>query len=345
MWEIDNETSFAAEGGWVRNHEGAEVWLVAVKATFDIAPDGSLTVSPEQPPVLRVPEYVGDPGRSSLKFDTDLVLTKQTTDVTVVGHAYAPDERPVTQLNVGVRVGPIEKRLVIFGDRRWGRTGCSSPEPFVTMPLLYERAFGGVDAKSAHPDRDWDWRNPIGTGFCTSAENAVGTLLPNIEYPDQLLRSWQERPAPAGLGPVQCHWQPRAALAGTYDDAWARHRQPLLPADFDDRFFQCAPRDQQASSFFRGGEPVFLYGLAPTGEVGFTLPKIFLGFETYFENGTSEVHRDRALHSVIIDTDAMRVSLVWHTALMCHFLVHKLDRTLVVLKEELGDEGEDRADA
>ena len=36
-------------------------------------------------------------------------------------------------------------------------------------------------------------------------------------------------------------------------------RQPLLPDDFDDRYFQFAPADQQAPAFLRGGEPVVLY--------------------------------------------------------------------------------------
>ena len=53
MWQVDNRTPFAAERGWVRDRNGTEVWLVTVKCTFDIKPDGSTEVSEEQPPVLR----------------------------------------------------------------------------------------------------------------------------------------------------------------------------------------------------------------------------------------------------------------------------------------------------
>src|SRR3977135_2405519 len=98
MWQVDNRTPFAAERGWVRDRNGAEVWLVAVKCTFDIRSDGSTQVSEEQPQVLRVPEYTGEPGKSSMKYEADLVLTKTTTDVTAVGHAYAPGGRPVTEI-------------------------------------------------------------------------------------------------------------------------------------------------------------------------------------------------------------------------------------------------------
>ncbi len=337
MWLIDNRTPFAAERGWVRDGDGAEVWLVAVKCTFDISADGSTDVSAEQPPVLRVPEYYGEPVTSSLKYEADLVLTKATTDVIVVGHAYAPGGRPVTDMEVAFRVGPIQKVLRVVGDRAWDATGMSAPRPFVQMPIVYERAFGGVDRKSAHPECDWEWRNPVGTGFAASRDNATGAALPNIEYPDDPLKSWTDRPRPAGFGAIGGHWQPRAGFAGTYGDEWKKNRDPLLPDDFDTRFFQCAPEDQQAPAFLRGGEPVVLYRLTPREELRFSLPKVFLGFETQFLDGTREVHKERRLHTVILEPDFPRVSLVWHTALGCHFKVYKLERTVVTLKTELGD--------
>jgi hypothetical protein len=337
MWQVDNRTPFAAERGWVRDRNGAEIWLVAVKCTFDILPDGSTRVSEEQPPVLRVPEYNGEPGKSSIKFDSDLILTKTTTDVIVVGHAHAPGGRPATEVDAGIRVGPIKKLLKVFGDREWGLSGRpTSPQPFLKMPLVYERAFGGVDRKSANPDREFFWPNPVGTGFGLQLEHVIGTALPNIEYPDQLITGWNARPQPAGFGVIASHWQPRVSFAGTYDDAWMKERQPLLPNDFDDRFHQCAPQDQQAPQFLRGGEPVVLYRLTATGEERFFLPKVFLGFDTRFYDGTREIHTDRRLHSVIFEADYRRVSLVWHSALPCHFKVQKLERTIVSLKTEIG---------
>ncbi len=336
MWQVDNRTPFAAERGWVRDRDGAEVWLVAVKATFDIKPDGSTQVSEEQPPVLRVPEYHGEPGKSSIKYEADLVLTKRTTDVLLVGHAYAPQGHKATGLDVGFRVGPLTKVMRVFGDRFWDvEGGWSAAEPFRSMPLVYERSFGGVDRQSNKPERDWEWRNPVGTGFAVSRANLPGIRLPNIEYPNQLIQSWNDRPAPAGCGPVGSHWQPRASFAGTYDDNWMQTRQPLLPDDFDDRFFQCAPVDQQAPTFLRGGEPVVLRGLTPNGDLRFLLPKIFLGFETRFYDGGREIHQNRKLHTVILEPDFPRVSLVWHSALPCHFKVQKLERTTVTLKTDL----------
>ncbi len=343
MWQVDNRSPFAAERGWVRDRDGAEVWLVAVKCTFDVRPDGTTEVSKEQMPVLRVPEYHGEPGKSSIKYEADLVHTKKTTDVLVVGHAHAPGGKPVTELDVGFRVGPVQKLLRVFGNRTWGASGPTKPEPFLKMPLVYERAFGGVDTGSDNPERDWDWRNPLGTGFAVEKEHLSDRLLPNIEYPKACMQAWSDRPPPAGFGAIGSHWQPRAGLAGTYDDNWMKTRQPLLPDDFDDHFFQCAPADQQAPEFLRGGEPVVLLRLTPSGDLRFLLPKVYLGFETRFYDGSREVHKNRKLHTVILEPDFPRVSLVWHTALPCHFKVQKLERTIVTLKTDLST-GEPVAD-
>lgn len=335
MWQVDNRTPFAAERGWVRDRDGAEIWLVAVKATFDIRPDGSTEVSKEQPPVLRVAEHHGESGKSSIKYEADLVLTKKTTDVVVVGHACAPEGAAVTHTDVGFKIGPIQKLLRVFGDRTWGSFAASAPQHFEKMPLVYERAFGGVDAKSSTPEKDWEWRNPVGTGYATSSRNAAGLKLPNVEDPKKLIASWDDRPPPAGFGAIECHWQPRAGYAGTYDDHWMKTRQPLLAEDLDDRYFQCAPVDQQAPEFLRGGEPVILHNLHPLGRIQFTLPKLYLGFETRFYDGSRELHRNRRLHTVILEPDFPRVSLVWHSALPCHFKVQKLERTVITLKTDV----------
>lgn len=332
MWQLDNRTPFAAERGWVRDRHGAEIWLVAVKCTFDITPDGSTVVADTQPPVLHVPEHYGEPASSSIKYDADLVRTKCTTDVVVLGHAYAPGGRPVTELEVGFRVGPVQKVLRVTGDRVWERGGPSAPSPFVMLPLVYERAFGGTDRASTESEPAVYLPNPVGTGFATSAAHAVGVPLPNVEYPRAAAESWRDRPAPAGFGPMACHWPPRADFAGTYDDRWIQTRQPLLPDDFDDRYYQSAPVDQQAPSFLRGGEPVVLYHLTPGGDLRFLLPKVFLGFETQFTDDTRTIHQERHLHTVILEPDVPRVSLVWHTALSCHHKVQKLERTIVIQK-------------
>ncbi len=333
MWTVDNRTPFAAERGWVRDRDGAEIWLVALKCTFHVHPDGTTEIAAEQPPVLRLPEYYGEPGASSIKHDADLVRTKVTTDVLVVGQAHAPKGKPTDAMNVSLRVGPVAKSLRVIGDRTWQSGSPSAPRPFLTMPITYERAYGGTDRKSKTPETDWEWRNPVGTGFAVAKANLDGVALPNVEDPKDPIRSWNDRPAVAGFGAISSHWQPRIALAGTYDDKWMKERQPLVPDDFQDRYFQCAPADQQTPEFLKGGEPVLLEGLTTGGKLAFILPRVLPRLETRFYTGERQAHELPKLHTVIIEPDVPRVSLVWHSALPCHFKVQKLERTIVRLKE------------
>lgn len=338
MWQVENHTPYAAERTWVRDRDGAEIWIVAVKCSFDIRADGDTELAGVQLPVVQVPEYMDPvaPARSSLRHELDLVRTKLTTDVLVLAQAHAPGGTPVTTLDVGCRVGPVVKRLRVTGDRVWRRGRPSAPSPFVTMPICYERAYGGVDPGSRDsPQPQWDERNPIGTGYVLKDSSAEGLRLPNIEYADQLVRTCSDRPAPAGFGPLGVHWQPRRGLAGTYDERWMRECQPLLPLDFDDRHYQCAPADQQAPQFLSGGEPVALVNLAPQSEIRFALPRVLLGFETFFSDGTRVLHERPRLHTVILEPLAMRVALVWHSALRCHPKVHKLVKTRVIEKRLL----------
>src|SRR5262249_1683672 len=156
----------------------------------------------------------------------------------------------------------------------------------------YERAYGGADLKADDPKKhDWDRRNPVGTGFAVAPEHLVGEKVPNIEDPRDSNRTWRERPRPAGFGPIPADWMPRVKWAGTYDERWQKERLPLLPEDFDDRFYLCAPEDQQAPHFLKGDEEVRLRNLTPEGSLRFRLPRVALGFSTRFSGGEKVSHR------------------------------------------------------
>lgn len=341
MWMLNNQTPFAAERAWVRDKNGAEVWLVAVKGTFDILPDGTTIPAEQQEEVVIAPEFSGEPQSSSLLNDTDLPHKKLATDVLVQGHAYAPEGRPITKLSVGLKVANIQKMLHITGDRLWldsvGGVVISDPQAFIKMPLSYERTFGGMDLTDEDETKhDWEVRNPAGCGFATKAEHLIGKPVPNIEEPNALMKHWKQRPKPVGFGPIAGHWFPRVELAGTYDENWEKTRQPLLAEDFNEKYYQSAPDDQQVSGYLKGGELVQLYNLTPDGKLQFRLPRIFLAFTTNFDDGSSEVHR-AVLHTVTLKPDEKKVVLVWHTHLPCHHKVLKLSNTNIRLKRpELG---------
>jgi hypothetical protein len=123
----------------IRNRDGSEVWLVALKASFDIRPDGSLVIADEQDPVTLAPAFVGDPSISSLAHEADIVWARPGTDVFVRGSAHAP-AGPVQHLRIGFRVGPVQRTAVVIGDRVWERGLLGTLHPseavaFTSMPV------------------------------------------------------------------------------------------------------------------------------------------------------------------------------------------------------------------
>src|SRR5580658_4187069 len=112
MWELKNQTTYGAERNWVRDKEGRHRWVVAVKATFDIAVDGRLKLADEQPAPALAPEYSGDPGASSMRWDSDLLYAKICTDVIAEAHAHPQGGKPRPTVAVSLRVGPIAKELL-----------------------------------------------------------------------------------------------------------------------------------------------------------------------------------------------------------------------------------------
>ena len=334
MWVLNNDTPFAAERTLLCDKNGADVWIVAVKGTFIINPDSSIAIADEQAEVFLEPKYIGKPGESSLLYDSDLILNKPTTDVILQGHAHSEDW--VTQIDVTMRIANFSKTLRIFGNRYWDKgvfgLKVSEIEPFKKMPLVYEKAFGGIDQLSDNPKKhDWEPRNPVGTGFAVEAEHLIYQQLPNIEDPKKLISSWKHRPQPKGFGPVRSDWSPRVKFAGTYDEQWEKERFPLLPEDFNDRFYQCAPEDQQTPKYLMGGETVELHNLSPNGLIRFNLPQVTLNFNTKLA-GQMTAHQGN-LHTVILEPDVPRVIMVWHTQLPCHGKKLKLEWTDIGLED------------
>jgi hypothetical protein len=328
MWAIKNRTSYKTDSTWGRDKDGVHEWIVAVKATFEIKPGGRLVPAAEQFEPLIAPEYYGEPGVSSLRYEADLVAMKPTTDLIVNGTAYAPGGRPSTEFPVALRVGPVQKTLRVKGDRTWGNGAFgfapSGPEPVTQVPIVYERAYGGYDHVDPDPAHHrMDARNPVGCGVFADTRRRIGLPLPNFEYPGGNL----EKAGPAGFGAIDSFWSPRRELAGTYDTSWKEQRLPLLPEDWDPHSLLCSPADQRPATFLRGGEPVVLTNLTPEGELSFTLPKLYFTFSTYFGR-RSEEHRGR-LATVIIEPDRPRVIMVWLTSLQCRSEIDYLDETVV----------------
>ncbi len=125
----------------------------------------------------------------------------------------------MTGIDVSLRVNTLQQILRVFGDRTWRSGGFTSveaslPLPFHKMPLVYERAFGGIDMVGG----GFCPQTLVGCGFFTRPTKKVvlGKRLPNIEDPKQPIRSPQDQPPPVGYGVYGRAWEPRSGFLGTY---------------------------------------------------------------------------------------------------------------------------------
>jgi len=325
MLQLKNQSPFAPALGVLPNRDAVDTVYVVVKGTFVLGPRLEVAEKPA-PPVL-ADEYWGAPGQSSLKYPSDLHVGKSGSDLLLVGQAWAAGGRPASEAMVRVTVAERSKTVHVFGDRTWKREGFTRPEPFESLPLRYERAYGGAHADGANLVAEE--HNPIGRGFLGKRriDSMVGQKLPNFEDPRRLLQQIGDVVAPAGLGAVAPSWLPRRQYAGTYDQAWQRKRAPYLPADFQPRFFNCAAPELTFDRFLAGGETVEIIGASREGAIRFQLPRRGPRV-TLFVAGARE-QPPCQLETVIVEPDDRKVFVVWRAELPVDKNVRRVQLALI----------------
>lgn len=310
-----NHTPFAARLGAAIDSQSTPLDIVFVAATFEIPPGSAPRPVDDQPPVPLVDIRNTEDASSSIRYEGEIGWHKPYVDILVNGSACSRGGRPVEAVEVRLRLGTIDKRLLVTGDRTWGRPvgGPTRPEPFTSMPIVYERAFGGTVA--AEPNKfAMDDRNPVGIGFegAVSADPGVKSRLPNVEYIDDRMSAPSDRIRPAGFGIISRAWQPRLRYAGTYDNEWLTGQCPLLPLDFDPRYFQSAPADQQIAAV-NGGENVVIDNMRPEGSWHFRLPQLDVPLRVCA--GRRILAGRMRVDTVLLEPDHFRVTMLLRAGL------------------------------
>ena len=318
MHRIVNTTPFRAARDIFRDRHGVDTLHVTLKATFHLGPE--LAVSDEQRPILVADEYTGDPTTTSLIYPGERHLAKPGTDIIVIGSAHAPRGKPAQTVDVSLALGPVRKLIRVFGERQWqrGPAPATAPVPFVTLPLVHERAFGGPAV--AH--------NPVGIGHRGGHAPVPGTALPNLEDPRRPFLDLGDESIPVCFAAIAPSWSPRSGLAGTYDESWRRRRAPYLPIDFDPRYFHAAPPDQTTTAHLLGGEPVELQHLTPE-PLRFTLP--VCAWTVRAQLGSDILPLAPRLETVLIEPDAGRFSLLWRATAVVDRRALEIDEVTVDL--------------
>lgn len=270
------------------------ILIVAAKATFKVHADGGLSWDTDDPFPVLLAEDETDFGI----LPPDLLPPNPAKfEVCILGRAYAPGPE-TTEMDVSFKLGENERKLRVIGDRIWqgegDSAGISTPAPFGSMPLTWDRAFGGsaevyIDQDS--PLDSQDPRNPFGRGFdpmrymadivkalqcppgypvCSSPRQ-----LPNIESPDQPVLSWDDHPKPV------C-WAPLSTTSSMYLERYQdlpedgavdspsdeeSHIPPRLKGDWlfrapDELLFELPAKQSE----------VVVTGMSPDGIFSFQLP-------------------------------------------------------------------------
>jgi hypothetical protein len=298
---------------------GREYLVVVAKGTFVIPVEGGdVTLADDQMPLVEADTFSGKPGFSAPVYESDYCLRKLRCDVLLHGSAHAPGGKPTRRVRVGLRVGgTIHKEFDVVGDRVWKRRLLgmrpSAPEPFTRLPISYDRAYGGIDDSNPKKAAPYH-RNIVGVGYHPRRRRRQvrGMAVPNTEELRRPIKRVNGKYRPMSFGPLGRNFSPRSGFAGTYDQQWMDEVFPFLPDDFDLRYFQSAPEDQQMD-YPRGGEEVSLVNLTPGGRLRFLLPELEVPVE--FTTAWDERHETRAvIDTIVIETDAHRLLVTWRAA-------------------------------
>lgn len=328
----DNRTPMVTRCVPMADRHGNDVLVVVAKMTYCVGADGAVLVPSLSSPIRMADVGTSDAPGASIRYPSDLVDEKLGTDVLLVGTAYPPADRPVTEMSVSVRVetgrATIQSTVKVVGTRVYYRSvlGVAPGPPAVLgpTPLVYELAFGGRE-DDAPSGPLVDRRNPVGVGVASDPLKLVGLRAPALEDPRAPLSS--RAPAPAGFGPIAAWWSPRAERFGTHDAAWQRERAPLRPTDYNPRASSCAPADLWSEAPLAGDEQVEVLGATPEGVWRFQLPRYAPRFRSYVR-GVERQHETH-LDTYLIDADARRVELTWRAAIPIPRTLELIDAVVV----------------
>jgi len=281
---------------------------LVLKRTYRIGSRGGWEpVADEEQEVVvedEIPYEDTEPPFLSPIFHSDDTLFRPRTDVVVQGSAWAPGS-PVNRLTVRFRIAELRRDIVVSGLRNverapGGELRFTEPEPFESIPLRYDRAYGGVDLKrwlETRTKTEADLqrampglplasassyhypRNPAGVGFVIDAADydPADLLVPNLEFehdpitPSRLSvlspERWPRAPLPAAMDWQACDWFPRHAFLGLHDLV-ADYAGPLAERDLG-----WVPSDLLATgSLLHGHAPRPEYGQGASAGMSIDLP-------------------------------------------------------------------------
>jgi len=322
---------------------GVPMDVLVLKGSFDMPQRGVMPRSSRQSKIRYGDAHLGAEGAMPLSavllYEGDLVLEKPSSDIQVIGHLRSLEHDPSSSWLAELRVGTLEKQLLAVGPRQFEKNPLgwklTKPERMTQVALDYRLAFGGSFYEPSENDQPQAVAypsNPAGCGWLPDSqdfapleqgcreriEQRISNLkhfaAPQFESPERRLADPFQRLQPEGFGPIARWWQPRIALAGTLDAKWMAERYPLLPDDFDSRFYQSAHPHLITAQYLQGDEPVSLKGCFAEGAAHVQLPGLQPVVVVTLHTGRQQLLAP-VLDTLRLDLDQRRATLLWRIAI------------------------------
>lgn len=291
VMEVESLGSLPVGSLWWHLGDGPWVLSVICKGTLDLTP-GELRLAARQDPITVSDQFMGGNRNASLYQPSDLVPYKPRVDIALVGWAYAAEGSRAESVVARLTVGELDKAITVLGE-----AGGAGPkyQPFTSAPLAYEYAAGGAATL-----------NPVGVS------STAGGPRPRLLPGPTSSQPGADEVATAGFGPIAAHWPTRRRLLhGKQPPSVTSNGGELsLPNDFDLRYFNSAPADQQAHEL-APGTPIVLEHLHPTHALLRTrLPK--MSPQVFVLRADGERYEQVAtIDTLWIDTQRMVANVTW----------------------------------
>jgi hypothetical protein len=318
-----NETDFHADFLPIVDRDGARARVAIVKATYVVGPRQPPSLAPKQRAVRLGDEVWGPPEIPDIRLPADFCAVKPGTDFVLSGHVVPPSDFTGTYMDLQIRVAEREMALRVHGERVWQRSAVGvvpgASRVLTPTPLAWSLAFGGRDLSD--PARPLEEpRNPVGSGIARDVRTLIGMPAPRIEAPRAPIGAADADNLPAGCAALGRNFAPRRNTAGTYGKDYIDAVYPAKPRDYQEEHENCAPPEFVFRQPLRGGERVSCVNITRERSLDFVLPKWRLLIEAEIDGGV--IARRPHLDTVLLNTDAMQLELVWRGLFRCPPKMH-----------------------
>lgn len=300
MFIVNNKTEFTADA-FILNDKSV---VTIIKASFSFNGEGAVGKCTNQKEIQFADEYFGEPGKSSLKYPTDLVSEKNGTDLGLICNAYPP-KPGLTEYYVSFEAGELKKILKINNDaffekkKLMGFKKLSNKAVENFLPIRYENSFGGSEEIKGKFDSFL--KNPVGTGYFYKNQNRI--KIPNLTYPGEEIKQPGDTMNPAGFGFIPPFWEPRVNRFLENENQDFKNLKEINNS---------APEDQIYKDFLKGGEKISIVNLHPESKkIEFNLPVFNFTTAYIFEDETQKP--EPLIDTLIVEPEENLFTMVWRS--------------------------------